>query len=152
MSFEERLKSLNIILPSAPNPVGAYVAYKVINKFIYISGQLPIDKGVLIKGKIGRDISIEKGKEAAKMCCVNILSQLKTACEGNLDNVKNCIKITGFVNSTDDFIEQPSIINPASELLTNIFGQNGKHTRSAVSVNSLPLGACVEIDAIFEIN
>ena len=86
------------------------------------------------------------------MCCVNILSQLKTACEGNLDNVKNCIKITGFVNSTDDFIEQPSIINPASELLTNIFGQNGKHTRAAVSVNSLPLGACVEIDAIFEIN
>ena len=152
MSFEEKLANLKIILPDAPSPVGAYVAYKIINKLVYISGQLPIDNGEIIKGKIGKDISIDKGKEAAKICCINILSQLKAACAGKLDNVKNCIKITGFVNSTDDFKDQPAIINPASELLTSVFGQNGKHTRAAVSVNSLPLGACVEIDAIFEIN
>jgi len=153
MSIENRLSSLKIILPDAPSPVGAYVAHKQINKLIFISGQLPIDKnGNLAKGKVGKDLDLEQGQRAAYLCCINIIAQLKSACKGNLNLVKNCVKITGFVNSTDNFTDQPKVINPASELLSKIFEDKGKHTRAAVSVNSLPLGAAVEIDAIFEIN
>ena len=152
MNILDKLKSANINVPDAPKPVGAYVAYKIINNLVYISGQLPIDhQGKMIKGKIGADLDIEDGQKAAKLCCINIISQLKAACNGNLDKVKNCIKITGFVNSVDNFIDQPKIINPASELLSNIFEESGKHSRAAISVNSLPLGAAVEIDALFEI-
>ena len=107
--------------------------------------------GKIIKGKIGKDLSLEDGQKASKLCVVNILAQVKKAMDGNLDNVKNCIKITGFVNSSDDFIDQPKVINPASETLSFVFGESGKHTRAAVSTNSLPLGAAVEIDAIFEV-
>ena len=149
----DNLKKLNIEIPDAPDPVGAYVAYKIIGNLLYISGQLPVGiDGKIIKGKIGKDLTIENGQEAAKLCVINIVAQVKKALHGDLSKVKNCVKITGFVNSTDDFKDQPTIINPASELLTSVFGQNGKHARAAVSVNSLPLGACVEIDAIFEIN
>ena len=149
----DNLKKYNITIPDAPDPVGAYVAYKVVGKLLYISGQLPIgNNGKIIKGKIGKDLSIEDGQEAASLCVINILAQVKKAMNGNLDKVKNCVKITGFVNSTDDFKDQPKIINTASEMLTNVFGENGKHTRAAVSSNSLPLGIAVEIDAIFEIN
>ena len=147
----DNLKKYNITIPDAPDPVGAYVAYKVVGKLLYISGQLPIgNNGKIIKGKIGKDLSIEDGQEAASLCVINILAQVKKAMNGNLDKVKNCVKITGFVNSTDDFKDQPKIINAASEMLTNVFGENGKHTRAAVSSNSLPLGIAVEIDAIFE--
>ncbi|MDC1476137.1 RidA family protein [Pelagibacteraceae bacterium] len=153
MNISENLKKINISIPDAPAPVGAYVAYKVIGNFIFISGQLPIDlDGKIIKGKIGKDLSLEMGQKASKLCVINILAQLKKATAGNLDKVKNCVKITGFVNSTDDFIDQPKVINPASEILSSVFGENGKHARAAVSTNSLPLGAAVEIDAIFEIN
>ena len=149
----DNLKKYNITIPDAPDPVGAYVAYKVVGKLLYISGQLPIgNNGKIIKGKIGKDLSIEDGQEAASLCVINILAQVKKAMNGNLDKVKNCVKITGFVNSTDDFNDQPKIINAASEMLTNVFGENGKHTRAAVSSNSLPLGIAVEIDAIFEIS
>ena len=142
---------MNIDIPNAPDPVGAYVAFKKINKLIFISGQLPIDKdGKPIKGKIGKDLSLEDGQKAAKFCAINILAQAKKAVDGDLDKIKNCIKITGFVNSTDDFIDQPKVINPASELLSSVFGDKGKHARAAVSTNSLPLGVAVEIDAIFE--
>tara|TARA_B110000014_G_scaffold209157_1_gene160600 strand:+ start:21 stop:482 length:462 start_codon:yes stop_codon:yes gene_type:complete len=152
MSVSEVLKKLKIELPSAPDPVGAYVAFKKINKLIFISGQLPISKdGKMIKGKIGKNLSLEEGQHAAKLCVINILSQAKKAADGNLDNIKNCVKITGFVNSTDDFIDQPKIINPASEILSAVFGNNGKHARAAISTNSLPLGAAVEIDAILEV-
>ena len=151
--IKDNLKKYNITIPDAPDPVGAYVAYKVVGKLLYISGQLPIgNNGKIIKGKIGKDLSIEDGQEAASLCVINILAQVKKAMNGNLDKVKNCVKITGFVNSTDDFKDQPKIINTASEMLTNVFGENGKHTRAAVSSNSLPLGIAVEIDAIFEIN
>ena len=147
----DNLKKLNIELPSAPSPVGAYVAYKIINKILYISGQLPIkSNGEIIKGKIGRNLTLEDGQEASKLCVINILAQAKKATDGNLNKIKNCIKITGFVNSTDDFKDQPKVINPASETLSAVFGDKGKHTRAAVSTNSLPLGAAVEIDAIFE--
>ena len=149
----DNLKKLNITIPDAPDPVGAYVAYKYAGKLLYISGQLPIGKeGKIIKGKIGKDLTLENGQEAARLCVINILAQVKKAVKGDLSKVKNCVKITGFVNSTDDFKDQPKVINAASEMLSNVFGESGKHTRAAVSSNSLPLGIAVEIDAIFEIN
>jgi len=152
MNTEDKLKELNIRLPKAPSPVGAYVAFKKIDKLLFISGQLPIDiDGKMIKGKIGKNLTLEEGQKAAKLCVLNIIAQAKNAMDGDLNKVKNCIKITGFVNSTDNFIDQPKIINPASETLTSVFGNNGKHARAAVSTNSLPLGAAVEIDAIFEV-
>ena len=102
----------------------------------------------MIKGKIGKDLTLEDGQKASKLCVINILAQLKKALNGDINKVKNCIKITGFVNSTDDFTDQPKVINPASEILSEVFGHNGKHARAAISSNSLPLGAAVEIDAI----
>ena len=153
MSISENLKKLNIEIPTAPDPVGAYVAFKKTGKLIFISGQLPIGQdGKPIKGKIGKDLSLEDGQKAAKFCAINILAQVKKAVGGDLDKIKGCIKITGFVNSTDDFVDQPKVINPASELLSAVFGDNGKHARAAVSTNSLPLGVAVEVDAIFELN
>ena len=153
MNIEKKLKELNIELPVAPDPVGAYVAYKKVNNLLYISGQLPFSTdGKLIKGKIGKTLSLEDGQKAARYCVINILSQAKKALSGDLNKIKNCIKITGFVNSTDEFIDQPKVINPASETLSNLFGNSGKHARAAVSTNSLPLGAAVEIEAIFEIS
>jgi len=147
------LKKLNISIPDAPSPVGAYVAFKKVNNFLFISGQLPIDlNGKIIKGKIGKDLTLDDGQKAARLCVINILAQVKKATANDLEKIKSCIKITGYVNSIDDFTDQPKVINPASETLTAVFGDNGKHTRAAVSVNSLPLGAAVEIDAIFEIN
>ena len=152
MTVENKLKELNIILPNPPDPVGAYVAFKKVNNFLYISGQLPISNdGKMIKGKIGKDLTLEDGQKASKLCVINILAQVKKALSGDLNKVKNCVKITGFVNSTDDFKDQPKVINPASEILSSVFGEKGKHARAAVSTNALPLGAVVEIDAIFEI-
>jgi enamine deaminase RidA (YjgF/YER057c/UK114 family) len=153
VGYEDNLKKLNIILHDAPKPVGAYVAYKIVNNLVYISGQVSFKKnGELIKGKLGLDLNIEQGQEAAQTCAMNILSQIKAACNGDLNRVKNCIKLTGFVNSIDSFVDQPKVINGASELIARVFQDNGKHTRAAVSVNSLPLGAAVEVEAIFEIN
>ena len=147
-----KLEELNIILPDAPAPVGAYVAFKKVDNLLFISGQLPIEQdGKIIKGKIGKDLNLEDGQKASKLCVINILAQAKKAMDGNLNKIKNCIKITGFVNSTEDFIDQPKVINPASETLTAVFGEKGKHARAAISTNSLPLGAAVEIDAIFEV-
>ena len=150
--ISERLKQLNIELPKAPDPVGAYVAFKKISNLLYISGQLPIGAdGQIIKGKICNELTLEDGQEASKLCVINILAQAKKAMSGDLNKIKNCVKITGFVNSTDNFIDQPKVINPASEALSAVFGESGKHTRAAVSTNSLPLGVAVEIDSIFEI-
>jgi enamine deaminase RidA (YjgF/YER057c/UK114 family) len=152
MNIEKKLKELNIELPNAPDPVGAYVAFKKVNNLLFISGQLPISNdGKMIKGQIGKDLTLEDGQKASKLCVINILAQVKKALNGDLNNIKNCIKITGFVNSTDDFKNQPKVINPASETLAAVFGDKGKHARVAISANSLPLGAAVEIDAIFEI-
>jgi len=152
MDIEKKLKELSIELPNAPDPVGAYVAFKKVNNLLFISGQLPISNdGKMIKGQIGKDLTLEDGQKASKLCVINILAQAKKALNGNLNNIKNCAKITGFVNSTDDFKDQPKVINPASETLSAVFGDKGKHARVAISANSLPLGAAVEIDAIFEI-
>ena len=151
MSTEENLKKLNISLPKAPDPVGAYVASKIVGNLVFISGQLPLNsEGKLIKGKVGKELNQEQGQEAAKFCALNLLAQLKKIC-GSLDKVKGCVKITGYVNSIDSFVDQPKIINGASDLISQILGDKGKHTRAAVSVNSLPLGAAVEIEGIFEV-
>ena len=153
MNFDEKIKELKIELPDARDPVGSYVASKIINKMLFISGQISIsENGELIKGKIGKELKTEDGYEAAKRCGLNIISQVKKACNDDLSKIKSCIKLTGFVNSTENFIEQPKVINGASDLIASVFGDAGMHTRAAVSTNSLPLGVSVEVDAIFELN
>ena len=153
MSFEENLKKNNIVLPLAADPVGSYVATKISNKMLFISGQISIDEnGNLIKGKVGKDLDTKAGYEAAKRCALSIIAQIKKACNGDLSRIKSCIKLTGFVNSTNDFVEQPKVINGASDLISLIFEDAGMHTRAAVSCNSLPLGVSVEVDAVFELN
>ena len=153
MSVEQKLKDLKINLPDPKKPVGAYVAYRIIKNLLFISGQISTDiEGNLIKGKIGKDLSLDQGYEAAKRCGLAIISQAKSACENDLSKIKSCIKLTGYVNSTDNFIDQPKVINGASEIISEIFGEKGLHTRAAVSSNSLPLGVAVEVDAIFELN
>ena len=153
MSYVENLKKLNIKLPDAKAPVGNYVATKVSGKMLFISGQISIDEnGQLIKGKIGKELNTEAGYNAAKRCALSIIAQVKKACDNDLSKIKSCIKLTGFVNSTDDFVDQPKVLNGASDLIASIFGDAGMHTRAAVSVNSLPLGVSVEVDAIFELN
>ena len=153
MSFEENIKKNNLILPSAADPVGSYVASKIIGKLLYISGQISIDnKGNLIKGKLGKDLNTEQGYEAAIRCALSITAQAKKILNDDLSRIKCCVKLTGFVNSTDSFTEQPKVINGASDTIVKIFGDNGMHTRAAVSSNSLPLGVAVEVDGIFELN
>ena len=146
MNFEEKIKDLKIELPEAKAPVGSYVATKVSGNMLFISGQISISaNGELIKGKLGRELKTDEGYEAAKRCGLSILSQVKKACNGDLSKIKSCIKLTGFVNSTEDFIEQPKVINGASDLIASVFGDAGMHTRAAVSTNSLPLGVSVEL-------
>ena len=152
MTIEENIKKLNVILPNAPDPVGSYVAAKIVGKLLYISGQVSInEKGEFIKGKLGKEINVDDGYQAAKRCALNIISQAKKACDNDLEKIKSCVKLTGFVNSSDNFTEQPKVINGASDLISSIFGEIGKHTRAAISTNSLPLGVAVEVDAIFEL-
>ena len=153
MSYEEKIKELKINLPEAKAPVGNYVATKVSGKMLFVSGQISIDEtGQLIKGKIGKDLDTEAGYNAAKRCALSIIAQVKKACDNDLSKVKSCVKLTGFVNSTDEFIDQPKVLNGASDLIASVFGDAGMHTRAAVSTNSLPLGVSVEVDAIFELN
>ena len=138
---------------NAPAPIGPYNQAIKAGNTLYISGQISISSsGELIKGKVGKDLSADEAYNAAKRCGLSIVSQVKKACEGDLSKVKSCIKLTGYVNSTVDFIEQPKVINGASDIIASIFGEAGMHTRAAVSANSLPLGVSVEVDAIFELN
>ena len=153
MSYESKIKKLGIILPKAKAPVGNYLASKITGKMLFISGQISIDEnGNLIKGKLGRDYNTEQGYEAAKRCALSIISQAKKACGDDLSKIKSCLKLTGYVNSTEDFLEQPKVINVASDLIKNVFGVAGSHARAAVRTNSLPLGVAVEVDAIFDLN
>ena len=153
MNFDDKIKELKIELPEAKAPVGSYVATKIVGKLLYVSGQISMSSdGELIKGKVGKDLTTEEAYKAAERCGLSIVAQVKKACEDDLSKVKSCIKLTGFVNSTDDFTEQPKVINGASDLIASIFGEAGMHTRAAVSTNSLPLGVSVEVDAIFELN
>jgi len=153
MSIDEKLNEMGLVLPKATDPVGSYVATKISGNLLYISGQISIDAdGTLIKGKVGKDFNTEQAYKAAERCALSIISQAKKACGGDLLKIKSCVKLVGFVNSTDDFIDQPKVINGASDLIKKVFGEKGAHTRAAVSTNSLPLGVAVEVDAIFEIN
>ena len=153
MSFEKKIEELKIDLPEAKAPVGSYVASKITGNLLFISGQISMSAdGQLIKGKLGRELKTDDGYNAAKRCGLSIISQVKKACGGDLSKIKSCVKLTGFVNSTEDFIEQPKVINGASDVIASVFGDAGMHTRAAVSTNSLPLGVSVEVDAIFELN
>jgi len=153
LTIQDNIKKLNINLPDAPDPVGSYVAIKIAGNLLYISGQISMnDKNELIKGKLGKELNTKEGYDAAQRCALSIIAQAKKACDEDLSKIKSCIKITGFVNSTEDFIEQPKVINGASDLIVSVFGDIGKHSRAAISVNSLPLGAAIEVEAIFELN
>ena len=153
MNFEDNIKKNNIILPKAAEPVGSYVASKITGKILFISGQISInDKGELIKGKVGKDLDTVAGYNAAKRCALSIIAQAKKACDDDLSKIKSCIKITGYVNSTDEYVDQPKVINGASDLISSVFGEAGMHARAAISANSLPLGVSVEVVAIFELN
>ena len=153
MNYENKIKELKIKLPEAKAPVGSYVATKISGNLLYVSGQISISaNGDLIKGKVGKDLNTDDAYKAAERCGLSIIAQVKKVCEGDLSKIKSCIKLTGYVNSTEDFTEQPKVINGASDLISSIFGDSGMHTRAAISANSLPLGVSVEVDAIFELN
>ena len=153
MSYDDKIKELKIILPEAKPPVGNYVATKIVGKMLFVSGQISIDEnGQLIKGKVGKELDTEAGYNAAKRCALSIIAQVKKACDNDLSKDRSCLNLTGFVNSTDEFADQPKIINGASDLIAAVFGDSGMHTRAAVSTNSLPVGGSVEVDAIFELN
>ena len=153
MSIDAKIKEMSLLLPKANDPVGSYVATKISGNLLYISGQISIDAdGKLIKGKVGKDLNTEQAYKAAQRCALNIIAQAKKACSDDLSKIKSCVKLIGFVNSTNDFVEQPKVINGASDLIVSVFGDSGMHTRAAVSTNSLPLGVSVEVDAIFELN
>jgi enamine deaminase RidA (YjgF/YER057c/UK114 family) len=152
MTIDERLMSLGFILPSPPKPVAAYIPAVLIDNWVYTSGQLPFENGVLkFQGKLGRDVTINDGYSAAQICLINALSAIK-AVSGNLDKIERIVKVVGFVNSAADFTQQPAIINGASELLKQLFGEKGEHARSAVGVAELPLNASVEIEMIVKLS
>ncbi|MCE9648960.1 MAG: RidA family protein [Parvibaculum sp.] len=150
--IEARLTELGITLPKAAAPVANYVPYVVTGSLVFISGQGPMGpNGPEYKGKIGRDLDVEEGKKAARLTALNVIAQLKEATGGDLDRVKRCVKLLGFVNSTPEFVQQPTVINGASDVMVEIFGDAGRHARSAVSAPSLPVDIAVEVEAIFEI-
>jgi len=150
--IETRLVELSLDLPKAASPVGNYVAYVVTGNLVFVSGQLPLVNGELkYKGKVGVDVSLEDGQAAARACAMNLIAQVRAACDGSLDRVRRVIKLGGFVNSNADFTQQANVINGASDLMVQVFGEAGKHARAAVSSPTLPLNAAVEIDAVFEI-
>ena len=149
--IDEKLKSLNINLPTPPKPAGSYIPVVISDHIAYVSGQIPIEDGkVSFKGKVPTEQSVEQAQSAAKLCIINALAQLKSEL-GNLDKISKILRVSGFVNSSPDFTEQPKVINAASDLLFEIFGHKGQHARIAIGVSSLPLGATVEIDMIVEI-
>ena len=150
--FEENIKNLGLNIPELPKALANYVPYKIVGKTMYISGQAPVQNGELIyKGKVGFDITIEDGIEAARLCVTNIIAAVKTGLEGDWSKLDSFVKLTGFVNCQDDFTDQPKIINGASDMLVDIFGDQGRHARVAIGSNALPLGIAVEIDAIVQL-
>ena len=149
--YEKKLAEEGITLPDAPAPAANYVPYVLVGDVPYVSGQISQNASGLILGKLGESMTTDQGAEAAQFCAINLLAQVKSACAGDLDKLVRVIKLTGFVNSMPDFTQQPQVINGASDLIGNVFGEAGKHARVAVSANSLPLGVAVEIDGIFQI-
>ncbi len=152
MSVEARLKELNITLPTPPAPVASYVPYVVSGKNLFISGQVTLTpEGLKYLGAVGKELSIEDGKAAARLCALNAIAQAKAACGGDLERIKRVVKLTVFVNSAAGFAQQPEVANGASDLFVEIFGETGKHARSAVGAVSLPRNVATEVEAIFEI-
>jgi enamine deaminase RidA (YjgF/YER057c/UK114 family) len=150
--IEEKLAALNIVLPTPPKPAGSYIPVARTGNIIFVSGQIPIKEGkVVFQGKVPKVTSIEDAQKAAKLCIINALAQLKLEL-GTLDKISRIVRVSGFVNSSDDFADQPKVINAASDLLFEIFGEKGKHSRIAIGVASLPLNSTVEIDLIAEIS
>lgn len=151
MGIEDKLASLGVTLPNAPAPAANYVPYVKMGNIVYISGQISNDENGLIVGKLGENMDVAAGAAAARRCAINLLAQVKAACGGDLDQLVRVIKLTGFVNSTADFTNQPQVINGASDFLVEALGDAGRHSRSAVSAAALPLGVAVEIEGIFEV-
>ena len=148
--IEARLQELGITLPTPPAPVASYVPFVIVGNVVHVSGQVSVDAGGGIKGKLGGEIEVEEGQAAARLCGLNLLAQVKAACDGDLDRVKRVVKLGGFVNATGDFIDIPKVINGCSDLMVTAFGDKGRHARSAVACPVLPMGAAVEVDAIVE--
>jgi len=149
--IEAKLKELGVTLPDAPAPAANYVPAVRVGDILYVSGQISQDQNGLIKGKLGADVDVEAGAKAARLCAMSLLAQVRAACDGDLDRLVRAVKLTGFVNSTADFTDQPKVINGASDFLVEVLGEAGRHSRSAVSAASLPLGVAVEIEGIFQI-
>ena len=152
MNLEDKITEMGLKLPSAPAPAANYVPFVVSGNTLYVSGQISRDDDRMMTGKVGADLTVEEGAEAAQLCALSLLAQVKEACKGDLSRLKRVVKLTGFVNSTADFTDQPKVINGASDLLVAVLGDAGRHARSAVSAGSLPLGVAVEIEGIFEID
>ena len=150
-NFEKKLAELGVSLPDAPAPAANYVPFVTIGTTVYVSGQISMADGALITGKIGSDLTTEEGAAAARSCAISLLAQVKKACGGDLDKLKRVVKLTGFVNSTPDYADQPKVVNGASDFLVEALGDAGRHARSAVSAGALPLNVAVEIEGIFEI-
>lgn len=151
-TVETRLKEKGVELPAAPAPAANYVPFVVSGSLLFISGQVPVENGRLsFVGTLGKDFGIEQGKAAARLCAINILAQAKAALGGDLDRIKRCVRVGGFVRSSDDFTGQPEVVNGASDLMVEAFGEAGKHARAAVGTNALPRGVAVEVEAVFEI-
>ena len=150
--IDARLKELGIELPTPAKPVATYVGWVRTGNLVFTSGQVPLKDGKFeFQGKVGKDFSVEEGAKAARLCAINVLAQVKDACGGNLDRVRRCVKVLGFVNGTPEFADQPKVINGASDLIVEVFGDRGKHARSAVGSGSLPINVAVEVEAIFEV-
>lgn len=151
--LDSRLKELGIAIPEAAAPVANYVGFVRTGNLVFVSGQVPLEGGQFrYQGKLGAGMSVEDGQAAARLCAINVIAQLKAACGGDLDRVERIVKLTGFVNSTPEFSEQPKVVNGASDLMVEVFGDKGKHTRAAVSAASLPLGVAVEVEAVAEVS
>ncbi|NWG70067.1 MAG: RidA family protein [Parvularculaceae bacterium] len=150
--IDRKLSELNIVLPAPVAPVATYVPFVVAGPLVFISGQVSLSNGALIKGRLGADLNIERGQEAARACGLNLLAHLKSACGGDLDRVRRVVKLGAFVCSTPDFVDQPKVANGCSDLMVAVFGDAGRHARAAVGAPALPLGAAVEIDGVFEID
>jgi enamine deaminase RidA (YjgF/YER057c/UK114 family) len=150
--IEQRLSEIGVTIPAPGEAAGNYLPHVTIGNLVYLSGQVPLENGVRkFVGKLGKDISVEDGQKAARLCALNLLARLKTACSGDLDRVARCVKVTGFVNATPDFGDHPKVINGASDFMVQVFGDAGRHARSALGMGSLPFGVAVEVEAIFEI-
>ena len=150
--IDARLKELGIELPDAPTPVASYVPFVITGSLVFVSGQVTIWNGELkFIGRLGENIALEEGQQGARICGLNLIAQVRAACDGDLDRVKRCVKLTVFVNSAADFTDHPKVANGASDLMAEVFGDAGRHARAAIGVASLPLGCAVEAEAVFEI-